>query len=153
MNKQLTSKSFGKNAYYKNQFKSQSNKLPTNYKSAMGNMIKHATNQTHHRFELESGDITAGRQNYELFMERVKSKQLSELVNNQLTKPSDPDDLASIDTFYEEFNLGEKPTDLDVDRFWYEYVSERVENPLLRYDLIHQKPWKLSMHMLMITCQ
>ena len=87
MNKQLTSKSFGKYAYNKNQFNSQSNKLPTNYKSATSNMIKHATNQTHHRFELESGDITAGRQSYELFMERVKSKQLSELVNNQLTKP------------------------------------------------------------------
>ena len=71
----------------------------------MGNMIKHATNQTHYRFELEAGDITAGRQNYELFMEWVKSKELSELVNNQLTKPSDPGPFASIDLFYEEFNL------------------------------------------------
>ena len=88
MNKRLTSNFFGKNAYYKNQFKPQSNKLPNNYKSAMG-------------------DITASRQNYELLMERVKSKQLSELVNNQLTKPSDPDPLASIASFYEEFNLGE----------------------------------------------
>jgi hypothetical protein len=100
-------------------------------------MVKHATNQTHYRFELESCDITSGRQNYELFMERVKSKQLSELVDNLLTKPLDPDPLDSIDSFYEEFNLGEKPLDLDLDRFWYEYVSVRLDHELLRFDQPH----------------
>jgi hypothetical protein len=66
-------------------------------------MIIHATNQSHHRFELESGDITAGTQNYELFMERGYNFLSLLIINSQ---SSQIDSLASIDAFYDESNLG-----------------------------------------------
>lgn len=81
-------------------------------KDVVKSIMHHSVATNVRRFEI-NGEITYGRKNYELFINKAKSNQLAKLINNEFTIPDEPEKPGDLDSHLEDNVLSQPPKDIE----------------------------------------